>query len=233
MIRTFESPLDKTFDTVFGSGEGAFLPSHLPNLLAWYRKGVGVTITGSGVSQWDDQSGHDNHMLQAVDARRPTYDAGNKIVIFNADDFLKTATISALVQPISLYLRMSQIGFTNADRIYDGNTSGSGSLQQRDPTPDIKASATTLGPANSDLTISVTLPVVVITDGVNSLIQVSTNTPTTGDTGTGDMSGWTLGARGDGGAGFFSGTIEEAYVYAPVAHNSSEIAKNVAYLAAL
>jgi hypothetical protein len=233
VIRTFERPFDKTFGTVFGKGEAAFLPSHLPNLLAWYRKGVGVTVTGSGVSQWDDQSGNDNHMLQAVDAARPAYNLSTKIITFNGVHFLKTATIAALVQPISLYLRVSQIGYTLGDRFYDGDTANSGSLHQRTTTPEITAYAGIFGNPNSDLTISVTQPVVVITNGVNSLIQVNTNTPTTGDTGVLDMSGWTLGARGDGTGGFIVGTVEEAYVYAPVAHNSSQIAKNVAYLAAL
>lgn len=38
---------------------------------AWFRQGAGITVTGSGVSQWDDQSGNGRHLLQGTDAARP------------------------------------------------------------------------------------------------------------------------------------------------------------------
>ena len=41
-----------------------FLPSQLSGLKAWYRFNSGITEAGSGVSQWDDQSGNGNQMFQ-------------------------------------------------------------------------------------------------------------------------------------------------------------------------
>ncbi len=38
---------------------------------AWFRAGTGITVTGSGVSQWDDQSGNARHLKQGTDANRP------------------------------------------------------------------------------------------------------------------------------------------------------------------
>lgn len=40
---------------------------------AWYRADLGITLVGSKVSGWDDQSGNGNHLTQTIDALRPTY----------------------------------------------------------------------------------------------------------------------------------------------------------------
>lgn len=47
------------------------LPPKFSGLTAWYRYNSGITVTGSGVSQWDDQSGNGNHLLQGTDTNRP------------------------------------------------------------------------------------------------------------------------------------------------------------------
>lgn len=52
-----------------GVCKGAVLPS--TNLLANWRADTGITITGAGVSKWDDQSGNGHHLTQTVDADRP------------------------------------------------------------------------------------------------------------------------------------------------------------------
>jgi hypothetical protein len=44
------------------------------SLRLWLRADVGVTVTGSGVSLWADQSGNGNNAVQAVDANRPPLD---------------------------------------------------------------------------------------------------------------------------------------------------------------
>lgn len=41
------------------------------NLFAWYRADLGITLTSSHVSQWDDQSGNARHLTQGTDANRP------------------------------------------------------------------------------------------------------------------------------------------------------------------
>lgn len=43
------------------------------DLVAHFDASTGVTITGSGVSQWNDQSGQDNHATQGTDANRPEF----------------------------------------------------------------------------------------------------------------------------------------------------------------
>jgi len=62
-----------------GSGP-AFLPSKLSGLVLWLRADMGITIAGSGVSQWNDQSGTgdaNKHNVQGTDANRPTYNTSD------------------------------------------------------------------------------------------------------------------------------------------------------------
>ena len=40
---------------------------------AWYKAESGITLNGSNVSQWDDQSGNGRHLVQATSARQPAY----------------------------------------------------------------------------------------------------------------------------------------------------------------
>ena len=55
--------------------------------------------------------------------------------IFNGtNSVLKTAT-SALAQPITIYLAFKQIGFTNGDRLFDGDTLSSMLLYQKNVSP--------------------------------------------------------------------------------------------------
>lgn len=52
-----------------------FAPSDLSGLVGWYKSGVGITLNGSTVSQWDDSSGSGNHASHATATAQPTYNA--------------------------------------------------------------------------------------------------------------------------------------------------------------
>jgi hypothetical protein len=55
---------------VFGRTYG-IQPNELPNLAVWLKADSGVTVTGSGVSQWNDLSGNGRHFTQSTDSKRP------------------------------------------------------------------------------------------------------------------------------------------------------------------
>ncbi len=55
---------------IFEDTVGAGIVSSL-GPAAWFRANTGITVTGLGVSQWDDQSGNARHLLQGTDANRP------------------------------------------------------------------------------------------------------------------------------------------------------------------
>lgn len=53
------------------SGGAAWTPARLSSLAAWYRADLGVTLNGSNVSAWADQSGNGRHATQGTGAEQP------------------------------------------------------------------------------------------------------------------------------------------------------------------
>jgi hypothetical protein len=51
----------------------SFNPLQLPNLWAWYRRGVGVTAASDRLSNWTDASGRAHDVLQATAGAQPIY----------------------------------------------------------------------------------------------------------------------------------------------------------------
>lgn len=45
------------------------------NLLAWWRSDLGITLNGSDVQQWDDQTGNGHHLIQLTAGNQPAYGA--------------------------------------------------------------------------------------------------------------------------------------------------------------
>jgi len=78
-----------------------FSPSQLTTLFGWYRADLGVTLNGSTVSAWADQSGLGNHLGQTVGAQQP---------VFNVTD--------------SEFNNLPSITFNNANSTYLKTTSG-------------------------------------------------------------------------------------------------------------
>jgi hypothetical protein len=72
-----------------GGGGKKFQPNQVANLAAWFRLGVGITETGQGVSQWDDQSGNGRHLKQGTDGARPSKQSDGSILFNGSDEFLK------------------------------------------------------------------------------------------------------------------------------------------------
>lgn len=49
------------------------LPLTLPNLIAWYKADAGVTLSGTDVITWDDQSGNDYTLTANLSGAKPQY----------------------------------------------------------------------------------------------------------------------------------------------------------------
>lgn len=85
---------------------GAFTPTDIACLGAWYDSTTGITEDGNGISQWDDQSGNGHDVVQATDANKPnTADvSGTQVVDFiraeaeRLDDttFIDTADVATI-----------------------------------------------------------------------------------------------------------------------------------------
>lgn len=84
-----------------GAGGGAapaWTPASLTSLRGWYRADLGVTLVGSDVTAWADQSGNGNHLADNGAATRPLFNAssfngsGQPFLSFASGDYLRRAT---------------------------------------------------------------------------------------------------------------------------------------------
>lgn len=76
-----------------------FNPSTVSNLKLWLRADRGVTLNGSTVSNWADQSGNNNHATQATAGNQPTFLANSintnlpSIQFDGVDDFMSLTSL--------------------------------------------------------------------------------------------------------------------------------------------
>jgi hypothetical protein len=65
-----------------------FLPTSIANNIIWLRSDVGITLSGSDVSDWEDQSGENNDFAQAVGSKQPAFDNTGSIpkLVFDGND---------------------------------------------------------------------------------------------------------------------------------------------------
>tara|TARA_R100000781_G_scaffold32522_1_gene23717 strand:+ start:1013 stop:1693 length:681 start_codon:yes stop_codon:yes gene_type:complete len=210
------------------SGAAAWSPTDETSIEAWYSKGVGVTLNGSDVSQWNDSSGNNIHMAQSVASAQPAY--SNGILTFDGSDDHLTSTgqisitgdfvIGAVVNPTShsgvilgdLNTQGEFFKFINSTSVRLKINNGANA--------DIALDSGTFAQSNLVLTRNSGT----VSLWHNGVLQSDTETLS----GTADID--TIGRRFPG-ASPFDGTIEEIQIYSSY---SSGLVTNVnTYLAAL
>ena len=158
-----------------------FIPSRKPNLEAWYRYNSGLTVTGSGISQWDDISGKDRHATQSTDASRPNKEADGSALCDGVDDFLDGGIVT-ISQPHTVYALVKLITWTASDVIIGFGGGTNRFIYQAGVSPQIQLNnGTLLG------SISPTLGgyniICAVSNGASSVLQLDNGTPVTGDAG--------------------------------------------------
>lgn len=205
-----------------------FLPSELANLELWTRFNQGITVTGSGVSQWDDQSGNGNHLKQGTDADRPSKELDGSILFDGVDHFLR-ADAFTFEQPETIYILCKLITWTAFDRLFDGSTSNAGSIQQATATPQLRLSAG-LVIGNVSLALDTYGVLTGVFNGASSVLQLNNDAPVTGNVGTNDLSGFTLGASGDASPVSATNMQVKEVIGFSAAHDAATRAKVISYL---
>lgn len=195
---------------------------------AWFRFGQGVTVTGSGVSQWDDQSGNGRHLLQATDAARPPKQADGSITFNGVAQTLK-CTPFTLNQAATVYFLGQMVAFTAAAKIVDGNSSNTMGIQMSGTPPIVQLNAGASAAAVGTLAVGVNGILTAVFNGASSSLQLNASAPATGNAGAGNAGGLTLGSSG-GGTQFSNINVKELIVF-PAAHDAATISRIVAYLA--
>lgn len=195
---------------------------------AWFRYGRGATVTGAGVSQWDDQSGNGRHLKQGTDAARPVLQADGSVLFDGLAQFLKCDAFT-LNQPTTIYLLAKQVTWTSTDYFFDGNTSGMMGLQQAGVTPSFRLVAGGSTPGNAGLPVDTYGVICSVFNGASSLTTVNQGAAVTGNAGANNAGGFTLGANG--GPNNYSNTQFKEVVVFATAHDSVRRAQMFAYLA--
>lgn len=196
---------------------------------AWYRYNTGITVTGAGVSTWADQSGNGRNLLQGTDANRPALQGDGSILFDGAAFFLK-ANAFTLNQPTTIYLLLKQVTWTDLDTFCDGDANNSGKFQQAGITPQVRVLAPTIGIAvDSNLIVGAYGVASIVFNSTSSVLQINNNAANTGDAGTNNMGGFTLGANGLAGA-FSNIQVKEVILFA-TAHDATTRGMVIRYLA--
>ncbi len=77
------------------------VPLSIAGLVAWYRGDLGITLNGTTVSAWADQSGNGNHLTQGVALSQPLYEAagfgGKPSVLFDGSNDTLVGTGASLL----------------------------------------------------------------------------------------------------------------------------------------
>jgi hypothetical protein len=195
---------------------------------AWFQQGQGITITGAGVSQWDDASGNGRHLKQGTDANRPARQADGSILFDGSSDSLKCDAF-ALNQPVTIYILGKQVTWTINEYWYDGNAANTMALFQRTTTPNV-AIAAGATPGNLAIPVDSYCILTAVFNGASSLLQLNQDTALTGNVGAGNGGGFTLGARGDQAGGVFGHIQAKEVILFNAAHDATNRETVIAYL---
>lgn len=180
----------------------SLIPSVLNDGNTWiwgeFKRNVTVDVTDvTDVTEWGDRRGGNYPSLTpAFIGTEPTLRETG--IYFNGVNNVLTTGVLPLNQPITVYAIMRQISWTANDILFDGGGTLDCALRQRTSSPSVNTFAGANTPINGDLVLNTFSIVRVVFNGVSSTLQVDENTKTTGDVGTIDPEGFTLGASGAG-----------------------------------
>jgi hypothetical protein len=185
--------------------EGDSLPQ-LPNFAAWYRADLGVTLNGSTVSAWADQSGSgdsNRNLAQATAGNQPTYVAadstfnGQPTLSFGGAHWLVSGTwASPPSAPTTVYLVGKFTSIAAQSVILDGNNSTNRFvIYHVTTTAPWTLSALTTNQQTADCRIP-SVVCAIVQSGNDVLIANTSRAPAV-DAGGNHLDGLTLGARFD------------------------------------
>lgn len=175
-----------------GGIPAVYTPASEGNVWASYLYNTGITEAGTGVSVWADQT-NSHDLLQGTDSKRPTNSSGD--LLFNGtSDYMQTAG-DTLNQPTTIYMKVKVVSWANGRYLTDGNGVNTLATILRTSSPDFNIYAGAHLSANSDLNIGSFDVLILDFNGVSSATQVNAGTPVTGDAGSSNAGGFSLGAE--------------------------------------
>lgn len=193
-------------------------PASVSKLVFWFKAdAIKGLADGDPVATWPDSSGLGRDATQATAAKKPTYRAsrstfsGQPVVEFDsADDFVQTASFTAMAQPNTVFA-VAKVGATGAQRfMIDGfDFSNRHALFQESSTnwQYYAGSLVNDGTSNTNVHLFQAL-----FNGASSVLRVDGGAGTSGNAGSNNLTGLTLGAQPSGTSNW-GGDIAEVIVY--------------------
>lgn len=178
-------------------------PRSLTNLKLWVKSDTGITLNGSNVAAWADQSGNGNNLIQGTALNQPAYVAnqlnGYGSVQFDGINDKLVASFS-LVQPETVFIVYKNPSFLAGGYIFDGLTGDSGGYFQFGSSPLLYMYA---GASFNPITgiVGSYFLATCIFSGTSSKHQRNNSAEQTGNVGSASMNGFTLGSYA-GGSGY-------------------------------
>jgi hypothetical protein len=199
--------------------------------VAYFRHNSGITVTGAGVSQWDDATGLGHHLLQGTDSARPAKQSDGSILFNGTSHFLKTAAFT-LNQPTTVVIVFKQVSWTSNDFVYDGEGLNVGALAQLNAgaSPQLVVNAGGASAANSNLAVGSVGVAYAVYNGASGVFGINRTAELTGNYGSANMGGFAIGKRGDATASNYSNIqVYEAALF-PSALSAADRARLAAYM---
>ena len=201
-------------------------PIQALNPAAYFKFNTGITVTGAGVSQWDDQSGNGRHLLQATDTQRPALQGDGSILFDGVDDYLKCNAFT-LNQPETVYIRFLPVSWAHGDYVFDGNFINTVALYQNTIAHHYTQHAGAAGADGIALAGSY-YSMCSLYSGASSVLNIN-GTETTGNPGAANAGGFTLGAHGNVNGGWSNIRVKEVAIFTGT-HDAATRAKIISYL---
>lgn len=176
-------------------------------VLSYHRADLGITLNGSNVSAWADQSGNAHNYAQGTAGAQPAYQVTGGpnstagILFDGTDDLLVNTTLafpSPSTTPTMIWMVVEQVSWTNNDTLIGANSATlAGLIYQVTASPQIVQYSGSNGTANSGLTVGSPKRVYAYYDNVgdNRLKAAGTTATMTGIVGTNSATGRTIGGR--------------------------------------
>lgn len=203
----------------------------MANMAAWYRYGIGITDAGGGaVSAWADQSGNGRNALQGTGANRPTLNADNSITADSTTVAKSLEVAFTLNQPCTIYALMRTDSWGSGKRFLGGSAVDAG-LFYGGVTPQIILG---MGVNLSSVSLAIGSYGVVagVGNGASSVIQLNNGTPVTGNAGTDNPGGVSIGNNSVPNVTGMSVTFKEVILFS-AAHDATQRSIIINYLMAV
>lgn len=182
------------------------LPAYSADTVGWYDFAVGITKTGSLITNWADKLGSGRDLKQADTNKSPSLEATG-VLFGGVDEFMKTDAFT-YNQPATVYLVLNQKSWTSLEAVFSGTGTTAAYLYQdngaSNPQFALHSGASLAGNAGTELALNTYGIVIITVNGVNSEIRVNNLTPKTGNAGTNNLAAIWLGCRGSGSGDRFS-----------------------------